>query len=427
MAESSNPSKIIKMLLLAALAVAAFWWGMPKVDQSKRDKKAFEQLPDGGIGLSALGQAPDWSELEAYQRSITRSDFEHLLSTVFCARNGWKHWIAIDEDKATIVTHRDTYEIQFAPINRSLPEARYWRFAHELGPAPVGRPLHGLHVALDPGHLGGRWAKMEARWLSVDGKPPICEGDMTLFVAELMMQRLESLGAHVSLVRRDTEPLTDLRPEDLMDQAREAHPDDEAAAMRLAERWFYRTAEIQARALKVNQDIKPDLVLALHFNAEFWGDPSAPQLMDHSHVHMLVHGGYGDDELALEDQRQAMLLKLLSRGHPEEVGIAKSIMDVFTEVTGLPAFQYPEQNRYVCDVAESDGVWARNLLANRLYDCPVVYLEPYLMNSKRDYPRMLAGDYVGLREVDGRQQISIFREYAESAVAGLVRFYGSQR
>ena len=36
---------------------------------------------------------------------------------------------------------------------------------------------------------------------------------------------------------------------------------------------------------------------------------------------------------------------------------------------------------------EVPGVWARNLLANRIYGCPVVFLEPYIANSLATYPR----------------------------------------
>ena len=33
------------------------------------------------------------------------------------------------------------------------------------------------------------------------------------------------------------------------------------------------------------------------------------------------------------------------------------------------------------------GVWARNLLANRIYGRSVVFLEPYIANSLATYPR----------------------------------------
>ena len=72
-------------------------------------------------------------------------------------------------------------------------------------------------------------------------------------------------------------------------------------------------------------------------------------------------------------------------------------------------------------------LWARNLLANRLFDCPVVYLEPYRMNSEATYARIQAGDYEGEREVAGKMRRSIFREYADGIVAGVRAYYSSAR
>jgi len=46
-------------------------------------------------------------------------------------------------------------------------------------------------------------------------------------------------------------------------------------------------------------------------------------------------------------------------------------------------------------------VYARNLLATRLYRCPVVYCEPYVMNSNDVFARIQAGDYEGMRNING--------------------------
>jgi len=411
---------IYLLTLSALLAVTLFWWVGRKATKPEAPSGADSAM------LSVLAPPPDWKRLDAWQNVMSRSDFERLLAGVFCAGEGWQDLIHIHATGATVGTRDGSYPIRFAATTGDAPAARYWRRPSEFRAAPVARPLQDLHVAIDPGHIGGHWAKMEERWLVVGDAPPICEGDMTLLVAQLLKERLVKLGARVSLVREGSEPVTRIRPKDLMAEARKVERNPDRARL-LAERWFYRTAEIRARADKVNREIQPDLVLALHFNAEAWGDPQNPQLVDHSHVHMLVHGGYGDDELAYEDQLHALLLKLISGTHREEAALARSMMQVFHEVTGLPAFEYSAENRYVRPVPGAEGVWARNLLANRLYDCPVVYLEPYLMNAVSDYPRMLAGDYEGLREVDGRPQISIFREYAEAACAALVRDHSARR
>jgi hypothetical protein len=49
------------------------------------------------------------------------------------------------------------------------------------------------------------------------------------------------------------------------------------------------------------------------------------------------------------------------------------------------------------------------------------------MNSRDAFARIQAGDYEGLRNVNGAERKSIFREYADSVTAGLVEYYSSAR
>jgi hypothetical protein len=72
-------------------------------------------------------------------------------------------------------------------------------------------------------------------------------------------------------------------------------------------------------------------------------------------------------------------------------------------------------------------VYARNLLATRLYRCPVVYCEPYVMNSKDVFARIQAGDYEGTRNINGVERKSIFREYADSVAEGLADYCSKAR
>ncbi len=383
--------------------------------------------PPARPALSLLAEPPDWRKLEIYQNSISREDFEELLTTVFTTGTAWRNFMEIDDREVRIKTGEsppaDVFRLRFANAT-SAPAARYWKTAAELATTTPQKPLAGLKIAIDPGHIGGAWAKMEERWFVVGDGTPVCEGDMTLFVANLLKPRLESLGATVTLVRDKTEPVTAVRPEALLTLAQDSAAD---SPQKLAERLFYRTAEIHARGKIVNETLQPDLVLCLHFNAESWGDPNNPTLIDRTHLHLLVNGAYSDDEVALADQRFALLQKLLQRTHHEEVLVGSQIVRAFAEKSRLPAYQYPPESKTVRPIPGSPYLWARNLLANRLYHCPVIFLEPYVMNSTIDYPRMQAGDYEGLREINGKLQPSIFREYAESVAIGLVKRYGPLR
>ena len=412
------------LLLFSAIPLALAVW-------NARPAKKLPTASD--LALARLTAAPDWSALNAYQHTILRSEFEALLTTTFTTGSTWRSLIDIDAQEARIHTGlpapTDIFHLAFATAaGPASPAPRYWRAARDLPPAPPGKPLAGLRLAIDPGHIGGTWATMEERRFEVVSQPPVCEGDLTLLVARLLKPRLEALGARVSLVRDQAQPLTPLRPPDLLALAASlAPPNATASPQKLAERLFYRTAEIHARAQFVNQSLKPDMVLCLHFNAENWGSSTKPIMVERSHLHLLLNGAYSDEELALADQRYALLVRLLQRCHDEEVAVGTSVATAMAAATGLPPFQYAPNATNARPIPNKPYLWARNLLANRLYQCPVIFTEPYVMNSTTDYARIQAGDYEGLRRIAGQTRPSIFREYADTIATGLANHYASVR
>ena len=391
--------------------------------------------------LSTLAALPDYRRLDAYQETMTREEFAGLLERLYAPHGGWQAFIRLDPDAAVIrktsVPLDDLYTLRFAPSEagrKPLPFA-YWRPRAALPSAE--HPLDGVKIALDPGHLGGRWAKLEERWFQIGDQPPVMEGEMTLRVARLLEVKLRARGAIVTLVRDSDEPTTPLRPETLADAARQQLAEQGVEHPRLSfdgpadtERQFsipwasnvlFTRADIRARSESVNGTIRPDLVVCLHFNAEAWGDPAKPTLVDRNHFHVLVNGCYGPDEIVKDDVRFEMLLKLLDRSGAEEASLAESVAPALAAATGLPPYQYTGAN--ALHIGGSPAVWARNLLANRLYECPVVYVEPYVMNSPEVFARVQAGDYEGTREFGGVQKRSIFREYADAVADGLTAYY----
>lgn len=419
-------------LLIPLLLAAGMWLWWQKSAPEKIAQKPSAKPPT----LSSLGRAPDWKSLEAQQGSITRNEFERLLTTVYASGESWREFMEIGENQARIRMvegeNTEVFVLRFANEGSAKTPSRWWRAPEELPPAATGKPLDGMHIAIDPGHIGGEWAHIEERFFDAGDGYAVREGDLTLQVANRLKPQLESLGARVSLVRDKAVPVTNWRPEQLIETAREANensaaPDSPVALRKLAERLFYRTAEIHARADLVNQSIKPDLVLCLHFNAEAWGDPNQPKLIDRSHFHILLNGAYSDEELRLADQRFAMLAKLLSRSHEEEMSISMSVADVFARKSGLPPYAYPADSTHALPVNGHPYLWARNLLANRLYQCPVIFMEPYVMNSIADQARIKLGDYDGTRDVNGTPRVSIIREYADALAEGLKQAYATRR
>jgi len=204
-----------------------------------------------------------------------------------------------------------------------------------------------------------------------------------------------------------------------------ADPNREDSVPWEAERLFYRVDEIHARARIVNEQIKPDLAICLHFNAEPWGDPVHPNLVRVNHLHLLVNGAYSSAELGYDDERFAMLMKLLNRSYHQELACSEAVAAAMARVTGLPPYRYATPNAK--SVGTSGYVWARNLLANRLYQCPVIYIEAYVMNSEDFFARIQAGEYDGLRNFGGVMRQNIFQEYVEGVVEGLTEYFRTAR
>ncbi|MGA1129711.1 MAG: hypothetical protein ACO3XN_06560, partial [Chthoniobacterales bacterium] len=197
--------------------------------------------------LSPLATLPDWRSLDRFQNTITKDEFTQLLTQVYAPRGAWQKYFTIADDHVEVVTEpgRPPFRLNFAPDSASAkPVPRYWN--------PT-RSLRGLRIALDPGHLGGQWARMEERWFQIGNGKPVTEGDMTLHVAKMLEDELEKRGASVSLTRTSAKPSSGLRPEKLRTQAAAALRDrgravNPASLKAEADKLFYRTGEIRARA-----------------------------------------------------------------------------------------------------------------------------------------------------------------------------------
>ncbi len=393
-----------------------------------------------------LADSPNWRSLEKFQRTITHDEFKQLLQGVYCSHGISDEFIRVDPKAACILMDRDAqtwFTLRFASSDRNRKVLLHgWRAANALPRKRKAGVLSGMKIALDPGHIGGAWAKMEERWFKTGEAAPVEEGEMTLRVAKMLAEKLRALGARVSFVREKTEPVTPYRPDDFKEAARALlkangtenprdgfdGPDDllkEQTVRWQSEILFYRTSEIRERARRVNAKLRPDLVLCLHFNAEAWGDERNPTLSEKNHLHLLVNGSYLPPELAFDDERFEMLQRLLARISDEEIKVADAAATAMAKRTGLPPYQYTTEN--VTKVGTSGYVYARNLVATRLYQCPVVYCEPYVMNSLDVVARVQAGDYEGTRVVNGVERPSIYREYVDGVVDGLVEYYRSAR
>lgn len=410
--------------------------------------------------LTPLEPPPEWRTLDAFQGTLTSKEFQDELEHAFLSTSSdAKGFFQVLPDHALITMKsrrpEATYRLQFGDGSRA--PGIYWRPASAL-PPPMdpSKPLEGLRIAVDPGHIGGEWARVERRWFLIPDPPsagaprpardgtnptgapkpnrPVQEGDLVLRVAELLEANLTAMGARVALVRRRLEPVTALRPPDLLDPVRKSlglspgsdpNPENDRLLRDGSERLFYLSAEIRARGERVNREFRPDLALCLHLNAEPWGDPARPSFVAQNHFHILINGCYSRSELMKDDQRFFLVQRLLQRTHPEELALAESIAAVMGPKLGLPPYEY--RGNHAKRPGSNPFVWSRNLLATRIYECPVIYFEPYVMNHEVTHTRIQAGEYEGRLTILGAEYPNLFEEYASSVAEGVASYYRAKR
>ena len=373
--------------------------------------------------ISSLGVSPDWNELDRFQGQISREHFDLQLRTVYCPRESWwSPWIEIEQKQARIrkrAKSQDWYVLRFSDSDSNQTRES------------VSRSHKKLRVVLDPGHLGGNYSEMEGRHFAIGSDDPVKEGDLSLLVAKRAQGLLEEKGVEVLLTRSAKKPVTEKLADDFNPEAEQwfkdrfaldQHPPEgkekEKLIRKRREMLFYRVSEIYARADLINQDFRPDLTVCIHLNAAPWKDANQSELVERNDYHVLVNGCYMGGELSYDNQRFEMLIRLLNGWNERERDYAESLSYSLARGTGLPAFSYKGPN--ALKIGSVPGVWARNLLANRLYRSPVVFLEPYIANSNQAYRRIRLGNYEGQREVDGEMRLSLVEEYAQAICEGIL-------
>jgi N-acetylmuramoyl-L-alanine amidase len=413
-------------------------------------------LPAKAGQLSPLAPTPNWSALEAYQKTITREEFTRLIKNVYSIDGAFWDYADINDER--VIVYSDTAKahplltLQFAASDAACLPLPYHYQTQATSTDPA-RPLKGIKIALDPGHIGGDWAKLEARYFKLGDDPPVEEAKLNLITCERLAERLEADGAEIIWAKHSYEPVTSLRPEDLHRQAIAAlalpehasthngytpsflfglpqphasHPsntaaiesriDNEAALL------FYRVAEIRARGDVVNKQ-HPDLTICVHYNADDWGDPDHPTLTGQSRLVIFTNGAYEKSELVYDDYKYDLLRKLLDRTAVQEERGCALVGQSMLDTLKYPPEDYPG-TYFAHHVTDVPSVYARDLLANRIYHGPVIYCEGPYMNARDAYYRIIAGDYLGLRTIQGQSVPSIYRDYATSVEKGVLKYFG---
>lgn len=281
-------------------------------------------------------------------------------------------------------------------------------------------PLHGLRIAIDPGHIAHDTIKgrLEQKFISMKmptGKDSVrlafAEGQLTWLTAAILADHLKRQGAEVMLTRYEMNQTAFGRTYEewkLFDNGKSldsliaAYPENKNYADlksgKLKEersyfRYVFKDVEIRKRA-EVIGNFSPDFTVVIHYNVDElnvpWTKPTSRNF-----CMLFVPGAFQSGELNDQESRLDFLRLLLSDEIDNSVTGASHIAAAFNEDLKVPLANANDA-AYLsasCLYSGQSGVYCRNLSMTRLIHGPILYGETLYQDNVNEI-RLLSGKYV---------------------------------
>ena len=280
---------------------------------------------------------------------------------------------------------------------------------------PDAQILHGLRIALDPGHMGGDiWDERTGKFVK-EGANKVSEGVINLQVCLLLKSQLESLGAQVLMTRDKLTAISqldyntfDLHPWGLKElrytslspwfqnllSAAPAGPQLFAAFEQNASfkslfaektRWqyFVKRADLDARS-EMMQKFSPDITIYVHHDTstDTGTDVKAPNA-----ARAFIPGAFQAVEFSDRASRRFFTRALADQDSWElSVQMIRKALGRINQNMGIP----PAKVDGTESVKVEDGIFARNLqVPRKMKNTITAYFELFYYNKKSEFDALL--------------------------------------
>lgn len=347
--------------------------------------------------LLTLAWVCSFSDFDPYQKKITKEEAQAKI----------ERYLQKDDELAKSYTitdeaiHFPDYTLWFA----SEPQTIKPTFPHEL---------KGLKIAIDPGHLGGDYAIIEERYISIPPNLRFDEGTLNLLTAKALKKLLEEAGAQVLLTKEQNSSA--VYEKSFSSWLQESKSKDFR---------IYNSLDLRARAQKIN-DSHPDLTIVIHYNAH--GNRDAVTLenipADKNYNMVFVGGSFCKGELNEFEGRYAFLRLLVTSDLERSIQLSQEILNSFTQHLQVPPVKESDEIPYLKKASRyiHEGVYARNLALTRLVKGPICYGETLCQDCLQESQRLNAKDFT----LDGITGPKRAEQVAQAYFEGIANFLKKQ-
>ncbi len=340
----------------------------------------------------------DWVGVHIYPNWKAKSIKQPEFSVHWNDLEDFKNLIKYADRTFQLEVYENKGEKRFGP--QLLQVIQILKQNHPRIPIVENKPMAGIKIAIDPGHIAGDWetAVAESRFVELYGieKEAIrfFEGELTLSTALVLRDSLERLGAEVMLTREKPNfsaldmSYEEWKQTELLDTLiRKGYELERAERIvkytspTYIYRKYFLDADLDARAEKINY-FKPNFTIVIHFNADAENENHLkPTKRNYSMV--FVPGSYLAGEMSSKVERFDFLRTLLTDHLQESTQLSEYVMEAFENDLKVPAVRNYQAPAYLTKLSMKvqSGVYARNLRLNRLLNTPVCYGESLLQDN----------------------------------------------
>lgn len=318
------------------------------------------------------------------------------------------------------------------------------------------KPLTGLRIALDPGHMAGDQAfakEVEGKYMTMPDTPAtyqleiaFYESELTLATALILKDSLERLGATVMMTRnrlgKASHGLTfnewkNVAFTDSLDQAVKRgdmtyskaiwwkNKATDAAIFKS----YYNRSDLHHR-INAIREFHPDITLIIHYNVD---SPNWNQRLENgdflpgfdNYAMAFVPGSFASGELSRVEDRVMLLRLLISGDYARSVSLSSSFISASQTYTGVPPVDSASNLSYLANYsryAGEPGVFARNLSLTRNLSGAICYGESLCQDARWEAMRLNQRDLV----VSGMQVSSRVAEVAQSYLEAVKEYAGER-
>jgi N-acetylmuramoyl-L-alanine amidase len=363
----------------------------------------------------------NFQEFDAYQGRWTREEIEDRLGRFLQKDGRVGSYFSLTSDSLIVYDAPETQKEREIEYHLKLASKKNGK-----GGPLQKKGLVGLKVAIDPGHLGGPYARLEERYIDI---PPSLErknsiqfdeGTLSYLTAIYLKILLEKEGAVVMITRDQIGK--GVYAEDFFDWLKK-HPQLWVGEVSLNKlfRKYYNPLDLRARAEKINR-FSPDLTLVIHYNSHHVEEEYSSNncVASKNYNLVFVPGAFCRNELAEQESRYEFLRLLVTEDLPKSQKLCSAVLKEFGSSLQVPVVSKADGARYlesVCLKVE-EGVFARNLALTRLVHGPVCYGETLIQNNIDECVNLSRTDFI----IDGRPCSSRIKQVSEAYFEGIKKY-----